>query len=161
MTAVNTLRGVHTLQSTAFWTYPSLALRFDECLNTDVMDPLEVLKHAHPVLRAVTAVEAFEARTWEVLTFGTEARFARPERFTVANRTCEDGLGLAFIFGPAAKTPILTPEVAHAQAAVHAARRNQFRFQRLRRQLLPGFHLECQVFSPPVGPSCRSAAPDH
>ncbi len=64
MTAVDALRSVHTLEPTAFRTCPSLTLRFDKGLNADVVDPLEVLKHAHPILRAVPDVQALEARTW-------------------------------------------------------------------------------------------------
>jgi hypothetical protein len=125
MTTVDVLRSVYTPESTAFWTYPSLALRFDEWFNADVVNPLEVQKHAHPILRAVPDVEALEARTWEFPAFAAETGYARPERFTLANRAGKDGLGLVVVFLPAAKTPFLASEVAHAQAAVHAARCNQ------------------------------------
>src|SRR5680860_1256973 len=74
VTAVDALWGVHTLQAAACRARPTLLFRHDERLDAYVADRLQVLKHAHPVLRAVPDVEPLESGARESVAPDAEAR---------------------------------------------------------------------------------------
>jgi len=128
---VNAFLGVHTLQSTARLTDPSLSFRFDECPYTQLTDRREVFKHAQAVFRTISGVETLETRTRELIAIHAEIMLARTKLLAGANRAGEDRDGLALVSRPAAEASVPVPQVAPAETAVHAAGCDQLGFQRL------------------------------
>ena len=135
------LRRVHTLQATASWARQTLPFRRGGMPRRQVANRLQV---SSMLIRYFVQYRRSGVDRGHGNLRNQRRNRTRPTGASCScrDRACEARLGLAFISCPAAGTPLLVSHVAHAQAAVHTARRDQLPHQRSRRQLLLGLHSE-------------------
>lgn len=112
--------------STAFAAAPPLVLLLDEGAQTMLADVLEVLEHAHPVIRSVSLVQVLQPLAGEFLAFVTESGLACLDPLAVLDDASDAGGRLVGVISAAAGARTLVPEVRKADSAIHPARGNEF-----------------------------------
>ena len=131
MTADAAVWEMDAQKGTALRTRPSHPLSGDKRLKANLLNPEEVLSHAHAVLRPVSLVELTQSSAGK--TAAVETRRARAAgygvtRLDLARKTVSR---LGGVIPVAAGATVLVSEMAPAQTTVHAARCDQVGSQRL------------------------------
>ena len=122
---------MHTHQATALWTRPSLLFSCNKPVKPDLANRLKVFEHTHAILGLVTLVELLQPLAWEHLTITAERQIASRQLFTVLDTTNNAIVGLASIISATSRTLFLGSEIPTAQTAIHPARRNEGRYQKI------------------------------
>jgi hypothetical protein len=124
----------------AFRTLPSVFLAPDESFKPKLSQALKILNHAHAVFGAVAFVQLPQSSAGELVALKTELLFSSPHIFAMPNSAYDTNLRLFGVIAIAARAALLLSEVADTKAAVHSARRDHLRADRLRVCRLSGFN---------------------
>jgi len=105
---------------------PPFVLFLDKGVETMLADELEVIEHAHAVLRSVPFVQVLQPLAGIRPAFVTEAGKARLDLLTVLDDASDARGRLVGVVPAAAGARTLVPEVGEADSAIHPARGNEF-----------------------------------
>lgn len=106
----------------AFRTCPFCLFAFKKHMHSCFFYERQIFNHAHVVFCSVALIKLFQSFAWEFV--AVETKFAIQFRAVFYNAS-HTGRAFSFVGAYAAATLILCAEKSHAEAAVHAARRNE------------------------------------
>ena len=130
--ARQTLRFMHTDQLAASWAGPFFLLGSDELPHAGFLYVVEIFDHTHAVLRSVSLIQVFQRVAGKAVTVEAVLRLAAGYPLACLDLADHAGLRLGRIILPAARASVPLSHKGPAQPAVHPARSNQFRRNRIR-----------------------------
>jgi len=118
---MNALRVVHTHYVTTFRTFPSHLLVFNETPYAESLDGVQILDHAHPILRSIPLVQVIQSVARKTVATKTELDCAPNNLLAVLNLTSTTGLRFICVAPSATGTGIPLPSIRPAESTVHPA----------------------------------------
>ena len=114
-------RPMNTNRPTTTGTRPFGFFSLDEFPQPAGLDVLQILNHAHAVLRTVASVQTVEERTGKTRASGAGISRVTAHDAAIPDFAIAAGLGFVGIIGPAAGTLIPFALIGHAKRAIHPA----------------------------------------
>ena len=110
--------------------FPTFLFLFDKFFDAGLVDGFEILDHTHSVLSPVAFIQLPQTGARKFGAFGAEPAPNRHEFGARFDPAQDARFILAGIIGQAAGATVFLPQESDAEAAIHAAWRNQVRDER-------------------------------
>lgn len=115
----------------AFRTGPSFFFVSNEMSYSKLPDVLQIGDHAHAVVGSITLIQMDKSSAREAVTAEAVLPFGGHHFLTILNAANSGGLRFEMIVAHASWTCLLVPPKCPAQTAVHSARSNEYRRNRV------------------------------